>query len=163
MHKRTQRRGPRPTRSNLPRSSEPVLVIGGTAAEVIAAGEAIVATRKAAGQHSSPFVGVHWAKKDRRWQATLTRKGHRAQFLGYFLQETAAAQAVLDAKMQLAQAEAAEHQPVPPAPYLALAPRPPQQLQRLQQSPQTTSVQQPRAEQGQQWPTSDGLAFEARC
>ena len=79
------------------------------------------------------------------------------------LQETAAAQAVLDAKMQLAQAEAAEHQPVPPAPYLALAPRPPQQLQRLQQSPQTTSAQQPRAEQGQQWPTSDGLAFEAWC
>ena len=162
MHERTQRRGPRLTRSNR-NASEPILVIGGTAAEVIAAGEAIVATRKAAGQHSSPFVGVHWAKKDRRWQATLTRKGHRAQFLGYFLQETAAAQAVLDAKMQLAQAEAAEHQPVPPAPYLALAPRPPQQLQRLQQSPQTTSVQQPRAEQGQQWPTSDGLAFEAWC
>ena len=136
-------------------------MIGGTAAEVIAAGEAIVATRKAAGQHSSPFVGVHWAKKDRRWQATLTRKGHRAQFLGYFLQETAAAQAVLDAKMQLAQAEAAEHQPVPPAPYLAAVA--PQQLQQLQQPPQATSVQQPRAEQGQQWPTSDGLAFEAWC
>ena len=134
-------------------------MIGGTAAEVIAAGEAIVATRKAAGQHSSPFVGVHWAKKDRRWQATLTRKGHRAQFLGYFLQETAAAQAVLDAKMQLAQAEAASHQPVPPASYAAAVARP----KPFQQSPQAASVQQPRAEQGQQWPTSDGLAFEAWC
>ena len=160
MHERTQRRGPRLTRSNR-NASEPILVIGGTAAEVIAAGEAIVATRKAAGQHSSPFVGVHWAKKDRRWQATLTRKGHRAQFLGYFLQETAAAQAVLDAKMQLAQAEAASHQHVnvPPVPYPAAVAGP----QQLQQSPQAASVQQPRAEQGQQWPTSDGLAFEAWC
>ena len=81
------------------------------------------------------------------------------EILGYFLQETAAAQAVLDAKMQLAQAEAASHQPVPPVPYPAAVAGP----QQLQQSPQAASVQQPRAEQGQQWPTSDGLAFEAWC
>ena len=55
----------------------------------VAAAEATVAKRKAAGQHSSPFAGVSWDSREKRWRAEMYCLGNRT--LGYFDTETAAA------------------------------------------------------------------------
>ena len=59
-----------------------------------------MARRKAAGQQSSPYVGVAWAKKDRRWQAQIYHEG-RQQALGLFVEEAAAARAFDKAAREL--------------------------------------------------------------
>jgi len=59
---------------------------------VIAALEALVARRRAAGKPSSAFRGVSWRKEDRRWQAKINRQGHR-EHLGLFIKEEQAKQA----------------------------------------------------------------------
>ena len=62
------------------------------AAVHVAAAEATVAQRRAAGQPSSPYAGVSWAKKQRRWKAAFLHEG-RKQHLGPFVDEDAAARA----------------------------------------------------------------------
>eukprot|EP01045_Picozoa_sp_COSAG04_P025303 COSAG04_NODE_3295_length_2963_cov_1.327514_5_plen_468_part_00 len=45
--------------------------------------EALVAQRKAAGQQTSPFAGVRWSAKARRWEARIW-EGKRQQTIGYY-------------------------------------------------------------------------------
>ena len=58
----------------------------------VAAAEATVAQRRAAGQPASRYVGVAWAKEERRWRVGIQNKG-RTQGLGFFVQEETAARA----------------------------------------------------------------------
>ena len=51
-----------------------------------------MAQRRAAGLHTSRYVGVSWAKEQRRWRAYIEHEG-RSQHLGSFAEEEAAARA----------------------------------------------------------------------
>eukprot|EP01045_Picozoa_sp_COSAG04_P010940 COSAG04_NODE_688_length_11148_cov_2.882071_8_plen_420_part_00 len=73
--------------------------------EQVAAAEAVVAQRRAAGQPTSSFAGVSWAKKGRRWRAEIKHEG-RVQGLGTFAEEQAAARAFDDAARRLRGGEA---------------------------------------------------------
>ena len=53
-------------------------------------GRAAVCFQTHAGQPASPYVGVSWAKQERRWMATIQHEG-RTQRLGLFVEEEAAA------------------------------------------------------------------------
>eukprot|EP01045_Picozoa_sp_COSAG04_P013814 COSAG04_NODE_999_length_8849_cov_3.214286_10_plen_486_part_00 len=66
----------------------------------MASSEAAAAQRRAAGQPSSPYAGVHWAKKERRWKAEIYHEG-RYQRLGTFAEEEAAARAFDEAARRL--------------------------------------------------------------
>ena len=66
----------------------------------MAAAEATVAQRRAAGQPSSLYVGVSWATERCRWLASIWHEG-RAQHLGLFAEEEAAARAFDDAARRL--------------------------------------------------------------
>ena len=68
--------------------------------EQVAAAEAVVAQRRAAGQPTSSFAGVSWPKKGRRWRAEIWHEG-RKQRLGSFAEEEAAARAFDDAARRL--------------------------------------------------------------
>ena len=68
--------------------------------QLVAKAEATVAQRRAAGQPSSPHVGVSWLKRERRWLAQIRHQGQQ-QHLGRFSEEEAAAQAVDDATNKL--------------------------------------------------------------
>ena len=58
------------------------------------ASEALVAQRKAAGEVSSPFVGVRWDKSARRWRAEVPKANGGKESLGYFHSEDAAVRAI---------------------------------------------------------------------
>ena len=75
-----------PTEAEVATAEEPA----GTDEEVVAAAEATVAQRRAAGQPSSRYVGVSWEKKQRQWMAQIKHAGttHR---LGIFVAEAEAA------------------------------------------------------------------------
>ena len=103
-----------------------------------------MATRKAAG-HTRRLSSGYIGPRRSPLAGYAHSEGHRAQFLGYFLQETARLP-VLDAKMT----RASRGHRLPNHRRLRSGRAP-----AAQQSPQAASVQQPRAEQGQQWPTSD--------
>ena len=68
--------------------------------EAVAAAEAAVAQRRAAAQPTSRYVGVSWAKTQRRWRAAIHHEG-RNQSLGFFAEEEAAARAYDDAARRL--------------------------------------------------------------
>ena len=56
------------------------------------ASEALVAQRKAAGETSSQYTGVSWAKAQRKWEAEIVINGTRKK-LGRFETEEGAAAA----------------------------------------------------------------------
>ena len=58
----------------------------------MAASEKRVAQRRAAGQRSSPYVGVYWLKSARAWTAELTQSGQQHR-LGVHTKEEDAARA----------------------------------------------------------------------
>ena len=58
----------------------------------MAASEKRVAQRRAAGQRSSPYVGVYWLKSARAWTAELTHSGQQHR-LGVHTKEEDAARA----------------------------------------------------------------------
>eukprot|EP01045_Picozoa_sp_COSAG04_P008485 COSAG04_NODE_471_length_13830_cov_4.905251_2_plen_199_part_00 len=71
----------------------------------MAAAEALVAQRQAAGQPASRYVGVSWFKSERRWRAEIRHEGRR-QGLGSFVEEEAAARAFDDAARRMRGGEA---------------------------------------------------------
>ena len=60
------------------------------ASDLEALGEAIASTRVAQGLPSSPFFGVSWKRRDRRWAAQIEHAGKKV-VLGSFLDQVAAA------------------------------------------------------------------------
>ena len=60
------------------------------ATDLEALGEAIASTRVAQGLPSSPFFGVSWKRRDRRWAAQIEHAGKKV-VLGSFLDQVAAA------------------------------------------------------------------------
>eukprot|EP01045_Picozoa_sp_COSAG04_P010510 COSAG04_NODE_646_length_11599_cov_28.808435_7_plen_348_part_00 len=67
---------------------------------VVDAAEAAVAQRRAAKQPASPYAGVGWDKRRRRWKAQIQHKGEK-QHLGYHVEEAAAARAFDEAARRL--------------------------------------------------------------
>ena len=72
-----------------------------------------MAQRRAAGQPSSLYVGVSWAAERCRWLASIWHEG-RAQHLGLFAEEEAAARAFDDAARRLRGDEAHGGRPYGP-------------------------------------------------
>jgi len=66
----------------------------------VSAAEAAVAQRRAAGQPASRYVGVAWAKEERRWRVGIQIKG-RTQGLGFFVEEETAARAFDESAREL--------------------------------------------------------------
>ena len=60
--------------------------------EMAQASEELVAKRRAAGEPSSRFPGVHWAKQRRRWAARANVGGDQ-RILGHFVKEEEAGEA----------------------------------------------------------------------
>ena len=60
--------------------------------EMAQASEELVAKRRAAGEPSSRFPGVHWARQRRRWVAQAN-VGGKQRILGHFVKENDAAEA----------------------------------------------------------------------
>ena len=69
--------------------------------------EATVEQRRAAGQSSSRYVGVHWDKVQRQWRAQIYHEG-RSQHVGLFAEEADAARAVDEATVAEAAAAKSE-------------------------------------------------------
>eukprot|EP01045_Picozoa_sp_COSAG04_P017495 COSAG04_NODE_1550_length_6380_cov_2.250597_8_plen_515_part_00 len=79
-------------RLNFPTDEEAAAFDPAAAEAVAKASEAEVALRRAAGQPASPFAGVSWAKKERKWAARI-RHGGKQEHLGLFVKEEDAARA----------------------------------------------------------------------
>ena len=84
-------------RLNFPTAAEEAKVAEDPAEVAATASEATVARRRAARQPSSPYLGVSWAKKTRKWKAEIQHKGKK-QHLDYFDNEEDAAAAVKAAR-----------------------------------------------------------------
>ncbi len=68
--------------------------------------------RKREGKTSSKYVGVHWSKRDKRWQANI-RIGGKNKNLGLFTSEAAAAKKYQEAKLRLEQQGMIPNEPKP--------------------------------------------------
>eukprot|EP01045_Picozoa_sp_COSAG04_P013215 COSAG04_NODE_924_length_9380_cov_8.463312_6_plen_934_part_00 len=76
----------------LKRVPAPTTVSCASEEAIMVASAATVARRVAAGEQSSPYAGVSWDKKARRWRAEIAEKGRRCR-LGSHLKEEDAARA----------------------------------------------------------------------